>query len=510
MTDAEARSGCTNADGVDRRSFLLRLVGALSASSFASQFIDVSASLGATRRRTAKPRVVDVRAHGAVGDGKTDDTRAIQSAIDAAGHKGSVRAPSGRTFLISKPLSVRHAGLALSLGGSTLKVANGASGPVLRVIAAGVIVQRLRLDGSRGTGGRGNGIEWHRRGGVLRDCRVFAIGGSGVVVNDASASLRCARVSAVDCSSGNGSAVGFYCGSGVLQTRECRAEFCERAGFFFDHSCSASSSLDGKTRRNPIGALVFGRKGGTIRHFVANDDDRWGLLLDSGASYWRCDYVEASQIGLSARNYGGTGIELFAGNLKNRFRQVVARANPGYGLALGNGSSGNRFDRVTCDGRGAPDSDPGIVITSGSARNQIKRAVVVRHSVGLRIGEDNPVPYNANSIDRITTVDCGWGGIRFEYGNGNVIRSARVINCWCADEAFPGAVEFANAVQNNSIGYLNQSYDQRKALPWAKPPPYAVHCSSTARGNRVKGVARGWGIAKVQDESRGNMIRLSG
>lgn len=509
MMDAEARSGCTNADGVDRRSFL-RFVAALSASSFASQFIDVSASLGATRRRTAKPRVVDVRAHGAVGDGKTDDTRAIQSAIDAAGHKGTVRAPSGRTFLISKPLSIRHAGLSLSLGGSTLKVANGASGPVLRVIAAGVIVQRLRLDGSRGAGGRGTGIEWHRRGGVLRDCRVFAIGGSGVVVNDASASLRCARVSAVDCSSNDGKASGFYCGSGSLRTQNCRAEQCERAGFFFDRACAASCSLDGTSTRNSMGALILGRKGGSVGRFSSDDDDRFGVLFDSGASHWKCDYVEASHIGLTAQNHGGTGIELFSGNDDNRFRRVVARANPGYGLALGNGSSRNQFDSVLCDGRGAPDSDPGIVITSGSTRNRIKRAVVIRHSVGLRIGEDNPTPNDANWVGRITTVDCGWGGIRFEHGSGNVIGSARLVNCWCADDAFPGAVEFAGAVQNNTIGYLNETYDQRSALPWAKPPPYGVHCSSLARGNRVKGIARGWKIARVKDENGGNKIQLSG
>lgn len=508
---APSRANTAVGAGVNRRSFLLRLVAAISGSSLVNQFIGTSGSIGATRRPTPRRRrVVDVRAYGAIGDGTTDDTHAIQAALDAAGHRGIVRAPDRRTFLISKPLNIRREGLLLSLGGSTLKLSSRARGPILRVIASGVVVQQLRLDGSRAGGSRGNGVEWYRRGGQLRDCQVFAVGGSGVVVDDVKASLYCIRVGALDCASGDGTAVGFYCGHGALRTRKCRAEFCERAGFFFDQACAASCSLDGMTHRNSIGALVLGRKGGKVGRFASNDDDRYGLLLDSGASHWKCDYVEASQTGLSARNHGGTGVELFSRNLDNRFRRIVARANPGYGLALGNGSSLNHFESVLCDGRGAPDSDPGIVITSGSTRNRINRAVVIRHSVGLRIGEDNPNLNDANWVGRITAVDCGWGGIRFEHGNRNIIGSARVINCWCADNAFPGGVDFAGAVQNNSIGYLNETYDQRIALPWAVPPPYGVHCASAASGNRVKGIARGWQKAQVKDENGGNQIQLSG
>ncbi|MEK8104726.1 glycosyl hydrolase family 28-related protein [Micromonospora sp. M12] len=55
---------------------------------------------------------ISVLAHGAVGDGVTDDTRAIQSAFDAARaaapHKG-VLFPAGRTYRVSGP--VRLSGL---------------------------------------------------------------------------------------------------------------------------------------------------------------------------------------------------------------------------------------------------------------------------------------------------------------------------------------------------------------------------------------------------------------
>lgn len=51
---------------------------------------------------TAKARVFDVSAYGAVGDGQTSDTAAIQRAIDAAaGSGGQVRLRRGKTYLIS-------------------------------------------------------------------------------------------------------------------------------------------------------------------------------------------------------------------------------------------------------------------------------------------------------------------------------------------------------------------------------------------------------------------------
>jgi hypothetical protein len=399
----------------------------------------------------------------------------------------------------------------IDFGGSTMKLSGTHGGPMLQAFASRVVVQRLRLDGSRHSGGVGNGIEWFGVGGELRDCELVAIGGSGVVVNHAKASVVCVRVHSSDCRSGQGTGAGFYCAAGTLRTARCRATFCERAGFFFDRACSRRCSLDGTSRRNAIGALLMGHAGGRVRRFVAHDDDRFGVLLDQGASHWTCDYLEAVRIGKSVRNRAGTGVELFRQNRHNSFRKIISRANPGYGLALANGSSDNRFDRVVCDARGSWDSDPGITITSGSHRNRIKRATVVRHSVGLRFGEDNNTPNDANWIGRITVVDSGWSGIRFEYGRRNSIGHARVINSWCADSAFPGVVSFGNAVSANSIGYLDQSYDQRTAIRWAVPPAYAVHCAPQASNNRIQGGrTQGWRVARVKDENGSNSISVPG
>jgi hypothetical protein len=492
-----------------RKHLLLRGLAALTGARLLTQLAAQPSAFGATRPR--RRRVVDVRNHGAAGDGRKDDTVALQAAIDAAGPGSRVRAPAGHTFLISQPLTIRRNGAMIDFGGSTIKLSGTAAGPMLRAVASRVVVQKLRLDGSRRSGGLGNGIEWYGARGELRHCELVAIGGSGVVVNHAKASLVCVRVQASGCSSGQGTAAGFYCGVGTLRTIRCRATFCERAGFFFDRGCSRHCSLDGTSRRNAIGALLMGHTGGRVRRFVAHDDDRFGVLLEEGASHWTCDYIEANRIGESVRNQAGTGVELFRQNRHNFFRTIISRANPGYGLALGNGSSDNRFDRVVCDGRGSWDSDPGITITSGSHRNRIKRATVVRHSVGVRFGEDNTTPNDANWIGRIKVVDSGWSSIRFEYGRRNSIGHARVINCWCADGDFPGVVAFGNAVSGNSISYLDQSYDQRTAIRWAVPPAYAVHCAPRAANNRIEaGRTRGWRVARVKDENGNNSIHVPG
>jgi hypothetical protein len=58
---------------------------------------------------------IDIRDYGTVGDGETDDTTAIQAAIDAAGTGGSVYIPHGRykigdSLLITNPIKIFGSG----------------------------------------------------------------------------------------------------------------------------------------------------------------------------------------------------------------------------------------------------------------------------------------------------------------------------------------------------------------------------------------------------------------
>lgn len=72
----------------------------------------------------------NVKDYGAVGDGSTDDTAAIQQAIDAAGRYGGVFLPSGR-YSISDTLHIGGSGQArciVGTGGSTITVDSPVSG----------------------------------------------------------------------------------------------------------------------------------------------------------------------------------------------------------------------------------------------------------------------------------------------------------------------------------------------------------------------------------------------
>ncbi|SCX40122.1 Pectate lyase superfamily protein [Klenkia marina] len=104
---------------------------------------------------------------GAVGDGVTDDSLALQAAFDLAGDGDVVMLPAGATFAHSRVLTVRRGGMTLT-GGGTLRATREATSS-LTVSAPGVTVsgitltvasttrrwdayeqQRLRLDGATG------------------------------------------------------------------------------------------------------------------------------------------------------------------------------------------------------------------------------------------------------------------------------------------------------------------------------------------------------------------------
>jgi hypothetical protein len=116
----------------------------------------LAAQTGAAKESTADT-VFDVRQLGAKGDGKTDDTKAIQSAIDqAAARRGSVFIPPGayltaelhlrpNVALIGIPAWDYHRG-----GGSVLRLADPAASCLLNITGAfGATIEGLSLDGAK-------------------------------------------------------------------------------------------------------------------------------------------------------------------------------------------------------------------------------------------------------------------------------------------------------------------------------------------------------------------------
>jgi Pectate lyase superfamily protein/Right handed beta helix region len=157
-------------------------------------------SAAATASTQVPPRdtFLDARKMGAAGDGKTDDTTALQRALDAAVKtSGAVFVPPG--VYLTQELHLRP-GIALigipawnysRPGGSVLRLANGDSTCLLNLTdARGATIQGLALDGG-GLGSNVHGIftdrtkfAKHEDGFRIEQCQVARFSGDG-------ACLRC-------------------------------------------------------------------------------------------------------------------------------------------------------------------------------------------------------------------------------------------------------------------------------------------------------------------------------
>jgi hypothetical protein len=286
---------------------------------------------------------------------------------------------------------------------------------------------------------------------------------------------------------------------------DCGAEASSYAGFFVSQAASSATVVDGWTRRNGVGVVLEGQLGGRVARLRSHDDDRFGLLLDHGASDWHVGTVHVAATGRSARNRSGTGVELFAHNLRNVFDEVVVTGAAGYGLAIAGDSDDNRFGSVDLDARGAWDGDPGLVIAGGSDRNTIESVRVLDHTIGVRIGENDlaaDVPSNANRITSVYVAGARYNAIRFERGHDNEIHEATIADSDSSGsdaQGFQGLVYFGNDSSGNHIGELVQADTRRipNYIVYAGPCAVATCLTGVApTGNRVDRVtALRWSVA---------------
>ncbi|MCO7220213.1 glycosyl hydrolase family 28-related protein, partial [Klenkia sp. PcliD-1-E] len=134
---------------------------------------------------------------GAVGDGTTDDSAAIQAAFDRAGVGDVVMLPAGSTFAHSRVLTLRSAGVTLT-GGGTLRATREATSS-LTIAAPGVTVSGITLTIS-GTSRRWDAYEQQRlrldgaTGAVVRDVVVDGSAAAGVYVGGGTSGFLLDRV----------------------------------------------------------------------------------------------------------------------------------------------------------------------------------------------------------------------------------------------------------------------------------------------------------------------------
>lgn len=132
-------------------------------------------------RHTGDLDAVTPEQHGALGDGRSDDTVALQAAFDTG---RSVRLTPERSYLLKSRLRLSTAGITLS-GGGEIKIApdfevaadkdgNGTHMRALFITGADVTISGLRFDASQAPKGSAveNGLIWSRAPGtIVRDCR---------------------------------------------------------------------------------------------------------------------------------------------------------------------------------------------------------------------------------------------------------------------------------------------------------------------------------------------------
>ena len=432
-------------------------------------------------------------------DGTTDDTSALQRVFDRGGR---VALPASRVCRFSS-LTV-SVPLTLDLAGATLKVTAGAApGPFLRILAGGVAIRDGVIDGARELGATGWLVDWHGRDGSLVSVTLQNGDSIGLSVTGGEARVVARRV--VARGFGGAMGIGFRVGEGALVTEDCGAEANSYAGFFVAQAASPATVIDGWTARNGVGVLLDGQRGGRVARLRSRDDDRFGLLLDHGASGWHVGTVHVVAPGRSARNRAGTGVELFARNRRNVFDEVVVTGAAGYGLAIAGDSDDNQFGRVELDARGSWDGDPGLVIAGGADRNRIDSVRVLGHTIGVRIGDNDvaaDIASNANRIGSVYVAGARYNAIRFEWGHDNAIREATIADSDSSGsdaDGFKGLVYFGNDSSGNRIGHLVQADTRRIPNYIVYAGPCAVATCATGvvpKDNRVDSVtALGWSVA---------------
>ena len=183
-----------------RARHVLAAASVLAASLFA---FETSAQTNAVRGCAPAPRsplVVDIKSKGAKGDGRTNDTAALQAAIDAvAGTGGTLLVPNG-TYMIDAAGKVRatlKSDMTLKLAaGATLKVnPNGADVYALLSLAgaSNVTIEGGTLEGDRkehsantGEWGMGLRIEKGARNVTISGVTIRKMWGDGIYVAGAS------------------------------------------------------------------------------------------------------------------------------------------------------------------------------------------------------------------------------------------------------------------------------------------------------------------------------------
>lgn len=450
-------------------------------------------------------RSIPLSRFGAVGDGVHDDSGALQAAVQGALAGWQIDGEPGATYLIGSTILIDRR-VILDLQGATLKKADWmSSGAALRVTAADVSVRRVTVDGN---GVAGDGIAWVAPRGTLISATIRSTRASGVTVTGSGSSLAATAVTSNDNTlPGVVTGRGFYAGPGTSLTTDaaCSASGNGFAGFHVDRG--ATGTINGIASRNVIGVAIYGN-GGSSTTLSGTDNDRFGLLLDYGASRWRFGTVTFARTGIAAGNPSGTGIEIFGGS-DNSIATATLTGNTGYGIALAKDREERRAQRNAIGKvvvrAAAGDSDPAVHLSGGASDNTFADITAIGTPSAVSIGEDSiPLTNDRNRFTRIKAVDNAYCVVKIAGGSQNVFLSiaARNVGTVAPSTIATGVVELLGSSTKRNTITIGISTARARTV-------HAVHADADAATNVVTltTLARTSGPV-LKDDGRRNTFRL--
>lgn len=207
-----------------------------------------------------------------------------------------------------------------------------------------------------------------------------------------------------------------------------------------------------------------------------------------------------------------TAFECWTGCQRNVFSIIIANEAPGYGLAIYGTDSVDNVVKEFLGNGGSGDSDPGISIGAGAARNVIHKATIRGYTVGVVFGEDVDPPPHDNVVHTLISENTHWGCVFMNRGAYNNVvgdvGGTTCINTGGADETHPSSV-----YMGNSPGQTNIPPHDNKVLGLVQSgqlfrPPYAVYMGPGTTRNTVGGTASSWTVAKLLDQGSSNTTNL--
>ena len=244
---------------------------------------------------------VNVKEHGAVGDGKTDDTEAIQKAINIASNQ-TVYFPAG-TYLVTKPIQISSdvnmigAALDKGVGGKTVIKAGADMDSVFsgwNNLSMRMYIANFTIDGSANEGKK---VEWGMnlwspRSTKVFNCRVTNITGGGI-----------------NCAS-NG-------GGQLWVTWFVKLQFDNLGGYAL-RSLLSDSAFSHITVDGGLGIQAYNYGGNCYSNILVKNSKRNGLAIGSpdyiegdvnknaNVTVRNCSFVNCAEYGLFAANYNNS------------------------------------------------------------------------------------------------------------------------------------------------------------------------------------------------------------